>query len=147
MTTSEVEKKPYLTPSEVARELDCTPRNVQKLIKDGKLPALKKSERKTVVSRWALETYLRKINGQPRLVTEVIVDAKTLAEQFSAQSGGMTPRAFYLEFKAGRVADTSQNMGLLVTAIALGAGGDGASEELVSGEPWAAAALKALVSQ
>lgn len=143
MTTT-TQRLPYLTIQEVADELGCQKRNVYKLIENRKLPALKLSERNTVVSRWALEAYQRRINGQPALISEIPAgDDAMLTARFIEESGGLTPQQFYKRFKAGQIEDTSANMTLLVKAIALGAGGDQA-EAPVKHETWAVAALTSL---
>jgi hypothetical protein len=65
--------KPYLTLGELADELGwCTKAEVEALLADRKLPTLKLSEEETVVSRWALEAYQRRVNGEPPLVKEVV---------------------------------------------------------------------------
>lgn len=143
-TTATTPNTPYLTIQEVADELDCQKRNVYKLIENRKLPALKLSERNTVVSRWALEAYQRRINGHAALATETpAVDDATLTARFTEESGGLTPQQFYTRFKRGQLDDTPENMMLLVKAIALGAGGDQADAP-VKRETWAVAAFTTL---
>lgn len=138
---SEATKTPYLSIEGVAAELDCSTRNVYKLIQAGKLPSVvKRSERKTLVPRWSLEAYQRRINGESSSPEPLTIDADALMKQFADLTGGISPQQFYLAFKSGRVADTSENMSLLVKAIALGAGSDTSSIP-VENEPWAAAAF------
>lgn len=43
----------------------------------------------------------------------------SLAELFAARAEGMTPADFYLAFKSGQLEDTTENMTMLVQAIAL----------------------------
>jgi excisionase family DNA binding protein len=51
----------YLTVPQVAAELDMSPDGVYKLIKRGRLPAIRRSERGLRVSRVALAAYLRRL--------------------------------------------------------------------------------------
>jgi excisionase family DNA binding protein len=142
--TAQDDKQPYLTVKDVAGELGTSTRNVYKLIGSKKLSALKRSERGTRIPRWALEAYQRKINGLPSLVAEPVhMDVGQLAEQFQDRSGGLSPRDWYAAFKAGQIEDTSENMTLLVQAVALGAGRD--DDQVPAAQPaehgWALAAF------
>lgn len=140
MTTATTQKQPYMTIQEVADELGCQKRNVYKLIENKKLPVLKRSERKSLVPRAAFDAYVRRLNGAPSPVVELPVDDDALLAQFIADTGGLTPDQFYGRFKDGEIDDTSENMTLLVKAIALGAGvNPGAAP--VKHERWAVAAL------
>ncbi len=138
-----IKKKAYLTIPEVAEELGCGPRNVYKLIETGKLPALKKSERNTLVPAVALAAYQRRLNGGPSLSSrrrEVSTDE--LRNIFTKNSGGRTPEEFYAAFKRGGVEDTGENMTLLVQAVALGAGASGEKAPVKEKtKPWAIAAF------
>lgn len=128
-------KKPYLTVPEVAEELDCTTRNVYKLINGGKLPALRRSERKTLVPAQALRAYQQRLNGSsPSISTRRRrVSRDELQAIFDESAGGRSPQEFYEAFKRGEIDDTSENMTLLVQAVALGAG----AAKAASADPFA----------
>ena len=123
MTTNNP-KKPYLTIPEVAEELACTTRNVYKLINGGKLPALRRSERKTLVPAQALRAYQRRLNGSSPsiMASRRQVSRDELQAIFDENAGGRSPQEFYEAFKRGEIDDTSENMTLLVQAVVLGAG-------------------------
>jgi excisionase family DNA binding protein len=141
MSTATAQKQPYMTIQEVADELGCQKRNVYKLIENKKLPVLKRSERKSLVPRAAFDAYVRRLNGAPSPVVELpVVDDDELFSQFVADTGGLTPQAFFTRFKSGEIEDTSENMTLLVKAVALGAGGSEADAP-VHHETWARAAF------
>lgn len=134
----------YLTPQDVAKELGgMSVRNVYKLIEKEELPTLKRSQRGTVVPRWGLEAYLRKINGKPsRVADPVHLDVGVLSEDFRRRAGDRSPQEWYAAFRAGDIPDTSENMTLLVQAVALGAGVENAPAPVTRTEaPWAAAAF------
>jgi excisionase family DNA binding protein len=120
---NESRKKLYLVIEEVADELGCTEQEVRKVIEARKLPALKFGEREMVVPRWCLDAYKRRISGGSVPVTELpLADDETLLAQFVEDSGGLSPQEFYARFESREVEDTSENMTLLVKAVALGAG-------------------------
>ncbi len=111
---------PYLTVAEVARELHMSDDGVRKLIRKGKLKALRLSERKTMVPRTALAGYQRRLSGQPDVGFEMpeLADPVELAKQFE-QSTGCSPEAWLLAWKQDELEDSSENMELMVQASAL----------------------------
>lgn len=127
--------KPYLTVREVAEALDMTPDGVYKLIGRGKLKAIRKSERKMLVSRLALEAYQRRINGQaPAIVTpEPPRELPELLAEFEGDTG-MTPAQWLEAWKRDEIEDTAENMRTMVHAAALRALERDATAEAEPGE-------------
>ena len=114
-------QKPYLTPAEVAAELDCGVRNVHKLISDGKLPFLKRSERKTLVPAPALVAYVERLNGTRRPLAERRRDLTRdeVVARFVAGASGRTPEEFVRAWKRDEIEDTAENRTLLVQALSV----------------------------
>lgn len=110
----------HLTVPEVASELAMTPDGVYKLIRRGKLKAVRVSERKTYVSRPALDAYRRRINGETpdlrRPVSELSLDE--LREGFEKETG-LSPEEWIAQWKRDRIEDSAENMQLLVRAVGL----------------------------
>jgi excisionase family DNA binding protein len=110
----------YLTIPEVAAELRMTASGVYKLIQRGKLPAVRHSERGTRITRWALDAYQRRLNGdgpelaRPRHTT----DLATLRDQFVTEAG-RSPEDWIARWKRNLVEDTAENSSRLVRALGL----------------------------
>ena len=94
---------------------------VRKLIRKGKLKALRLSERKTIVPRAALEAYQRRVAGHSGRVTfqmPELGDPVELAHRFEAATG-YSPEAWLLAWKRDELEDRAENMELMVQASAL----------------------------
>ncbi len=109
-----------LTVAEAAARLQMTNDGVYKLIKRGRLQALRLSERKTRIVADSLEAYIAAsqawadqfIAAQPRAPRETVV-ATFVAET------GMTPEDWLAAWKRDELEDTPENMALLVRAAGL----------------------------
>src|SRR5437763_116360 len=106
---------PYMTVADVAREIDMTPDGVRKLIRSGKLKALRLSERKIVVPRAAFAAYQRRLSGETRARFEAppIADAAAMAAQFE-RTTGLAPEQWLAAWKREEIEDSVDNMVLMV---------------------------------
>lgn len=110
----------YMTVADVAKALQMSPDGVYKLIRRGKLKAVRISERKTYVSRVALDAYRRRLNGEgpdtrrPRPSASVA----ELRDEFERETG-YSPEDWVAEWKRERIEDSAENAQLLVRAVAL----------------------------
>lgn len=113
-------RKSHLTVPEVAAELEMTPDGVYKLIRRGKLKAVRLSERKTLVPRPALDSYRRRLNGeQPDLTRPTSeLSVAELREHFEGETG-VSPEQWVEDWKRDRIEDSAENMQLLVLALGL----------------------------
>lgn len=112
---------PYLTVAEVATELRMSDDGVRKLVRKGKLKALRLSERKTIVPRAALAAYQRRLAGhgdQVAFQMPELGDPAELATRFE-QATGYSPEAWLLAWKREELEDSRENMELMVQASAL----------------------------
>ena len=111
----------YLPIPQVAVELDISTDGVYKLIKRGKLPAIRRSERGMRVSRAALDAYQRRLhNGDmPSAFTpKPNTDMNTLHTEFERDTG-LSPREWERQWKAEEIEDTTENMRLTIRAMTL----------------------------
>lgn len=93
---------------------------VYKLIKRGKLKATRRSERKTHVSRLALEAYRRRLNGNgPDLRRPAGAESDSDLRGAFERDTGRTPEDWIEAWKAGLIEDSAANAQLLVEALAL----------------------------
>jgi len=117
------EATPYLTVGEAARELGMTDDGVRKLIRAGKLRAIKRSERKTLIPRPAFDAYQRKLNGHAVQPIGLQSAVGSLAERTAAfeQDAGMSPEAWGdLQISDDDAAhDDAEGMRLTVSALGL----------------------------
>jgi excisionase family DNA binding protein len=123
---------PYLTVAEVAATLGISTDGVYKLIKRGKLPALRLSERGVRVTRWALEAYRESLNGggpDTRLPDDTFAP-EALSSAFEEQTG-MSPDDWAAAWKSDRIADSAENNALLVQALALRERRENASQDWI----------------
>jgi excisionase family DNA binding protein len=111
---------PYLTVAEVAGELRMTNDGVRKLIRKGRLKALRVSERRTMIPRAALSAYQRRLGGQAEVGFQMpeLGDHVELAQRFE-RATGYSPEAWLLAWKHDQLEDTRENMELMVEASAL----------------------------
>lgn len=112
---------PYLTASEVADELGISTSGVYKLIKRGKLPAIRRSERGLRVSRLALEAYQRRLQRGGPNIPPIRYSSKSVAEsraEFEAQTG-MSPAQWERRWQAEQIEDSAENMRLAARAMSL----------------------------
>ena len=115
----------YLTIPQVATELDITTDGVYKLIKRGKLPAIRLSERGMRVSRAAFDAYQRRLhNGKTPLVSTSGPNAEmnALHTEFERDTG-LSPREWERRWKAEQIEDTAENMRLTIRALTLNLAG------------------------
>jgi len=110
----------HLTVPEVAGELEMSSDGVYKLIRRGKLKAVRVSERKTYISRLALDAYRRRLNGEapdtqrPRSTASV----DELRLEFERETG-YSPEDWIAEWKRERIEDSAKNAQTLVRAVGL----------------------------
>jgi excisionase family DNA binding protein len=123
----------YLTVPQVAAELDMSSDGVYKLIKRGRLPAIRRSERGLRVSRVALAAYLRRLrqsevglqqgevsqsevsNARAR---ETSLDVDRLRAEFELETG-LSPREWDRRWTAHELDDTAEHMRLTIRALGL----------------------------
>ncbi len=109
---------PYLKVAEVAAELEISPDGVYKLIKRGKLPAVRLSERGTRVPRVALDAYRRRLGGENQLPAFSQMSAPDSTALFMVDTG-LTPFEWSRRWKASDLEDTPENMRLALRALSL----------------------------
>jgi excisionase family DNA binding protein len=112
----------YLTVPEVATELEMSPDGVYKLIKRGKLPAIRRSERGMRVSRAALEAYRRRLpHGQtpPASNPEPTLELDRAHAEFEHDTG-LSAREWERRWRAEEIEDSAENMRLAIRALTLG---------------------------
>jgi excisionase family DNA binding protein len=111
----------YLKVSEVAAELDISPDGVYKLVKRGKLPAVRRSERGMRVSRAALDAYRRRLQHGEVAVTvvpKIGPEAEELRVRFQNETG-LEPREWMRRWKADELEDSAENMQMTLRALSL----------------------------
>jgi excisionase family DNA binding protein len=126
----------YLTVKEAASALAMTDDGVRKLIRSGRIRAIKQSERKTLIPRPAFDAYVRKINGQTTQPLGRAKAAGSLNERLAAfqRDAGMAPDEYLSAWlKSGSQSETADEMALAVAAFGLvaeqrAANGPGLSE-------------------
>lgn len=109
-----------LTVAEAADRLQMTNDGVYKLIKRGRLRAIRLSERKTRIAADSLDAYIaasqawadQYVAAQPRAPRDTVVSA------FITETG-MTPEDWLAAWKRDELEDTPENMALLVRAAGL----------------------------
>jgi excisionase family DNA binding protein len=116
-----VPQSAYLSVSEVATELDISPDGVYKLVKRGKLPAVRRSERGMRVSRAALDAYRRRLQHGEVAVTvvpEIGPEAQELRVRFQSETG-LEPDEWMRRWKADELEDSAENMQMTLRALSL----------------------------
>ena len=111
----------YLTVPQVAAKLDITTDGVYKLIKRGKLPAIRRSERGMRISRVAFDAYQRRLRDDMAPSTsppEQHVELDELQAEFENDTG-LTPREWERKWKAQEIEDSAENMRLTIRALTL----------------------------
>jgi excisionase family DNA binding protein len=110
----------YLPIAQVAAELDISTDGVYKLIKRGKLPAIRRSERGMRVSRAALDAYQRRLRlGDPVAATaEPDIEMDGLRVEFERDTG-LSPREWERRWRAEEIEDSAENMRLTIRALTL----------------------------
>jgi excisionase family DNA binding protein len=111
----------YLTIPQVAAELDISTDGVYKLIKRGKLPAIRRSERGMRVSRVAFDAYQRRLrHGETPSVSipELSIQMDGLRAEFERDTG-FSPREWERRWKAEEIEDSAENMRLTIRALTL----------------------------
>lgn len=130
----------YLTVPQVAAELDMSPDGVYKLIKRGRLPAIRRSERGLRVSRVALAAYLRRLrqrevgrrvggvlqgdaavdvsDAQAREEGEANANLAQLRAEFERETD-LSPHEWERRWKADELEDSAENMRLAIRALGL----------------------------
>jgi excisionase family DNA binding protein len=111
----------YLTVPQVAAELNISTDGVYKLIKRGKLPAIRRSERGIRVSRISLDAYQRRLHrGEtPNAPTrESTAELDDLHAEFEPDTG-LSPREWEHRWKAEEIEDSAENMRLTIRALTL----------------------------
>lgn len=112
---------PYLRVAEVADELGISTSGVYKLIQRGKLRAIRRSERGTLVPRIALDAYQRRLtHGAPVPSPPAIEDddVATGIRRFRDATGS-EPEEWVEAWRADRIEDTAENMRHLIQALGI----------------------------
>lgn len=112
---------PYLSVGEVSTELGISKSGVYKLIQRGRLRAIKRSERGTLIPRLALDAYRRRLEGgalSTPAVAEETGDIGALASAFSHETG-IGPQEWVDAWKADRLEDSAENMRRTIRALAI----------------------------
>lgn len=111
----------YLTVPQVAAELDISTDGVYKLIKRGKLPAIRRSERGMRVSRVAFDAYQHRLHHSETPATPTPgpnIDVDLLNAEFERDTG-LTPRTWERRWKDEEIEDSAENMRLTIRALTL----------------------------
>lgn len=116
-----VQQCAYLRVSEVAAELGISSDGVYKLIKRGRLPAVRRSERGTRVSRVALDAYQRRLQ-HGEIAVPIVPETRSEGEDPRAgfvRETGLHPREWTRLWKADQLEDSAENMRLTLRALSL----------------------------
>jgi len=111
----------YLSIPQVAAELDISTDGVYKLVKRGKLPAIRRSERGMRVSRAAFDAYQRRLrDGEttPVSTAEANVEIERENAEFERDTG-CSPREWEHRWKTEEIEDSAENMRLAIRALTL----------------------------
>jgi excisionase family DNA binding protein len=111
----------YLNISEVALELEISSDGVYKLIKRGKLPAVRRSERGMRVSRISLDAYKHRLQHGDvavAIVPEISRDGEDSCAGFVRETG-LHPSEWTRRWKADELDDSAENMRLTLRALSL----------------------------
>jgi excisionase family DNA binding protein len=111
----------YLTVPQVAAELDITTDGVYKLVKRGKLPAIRRSERGMRISRIAFDAYRHRLrHGETPSVStpKLNVEMNGLHAEFEHETG-FSAREWERRWKAEEIEDSAENMSLTIRALTL----------------------------
>jgi hypothetical protein len=112
---------PYLTPEELAAELEISTSAANELIAEGRIPAIEPSRGLLVVSRLALDTYRRRASGDGTPIPPIEFSNKSLDErrdEFEAATG-MSAAEWERRWAAEEIEDSAENMRLAVQAASL----------------------------
>lgn len=114
---------PYLTVKDAAEALGITADAVRKHVRNGKLPAIKRSERTTLIPRPAFDAYVRKLNGEtPKPLGRALPEG-SLAERLAAfkAEAGASPEQWLKRWlnAADASEDTGMSMRLAIAAVGL----------------------------
>jgi excisionase family DNA binding protein len=114
---------PYLTVKDAADVLGITADAVRKHIRNGKLPAVKRSERTTLIARPAFDAYVRKLNGETAKPLGRAVPVGDLTERLAAfkDEAGSSPESWLKRWlnEVDSSEDTEANMRLAIAAVGL----------------------------
>lgn len=112
---------PYLSVDEVSGELGISKSGVYKLIQRGKLRAIKRSERGTLVPRLALDAYRRQLESSGPRGASATGDARDVEDLVSAFSHetGSSPEDWIDAWKADQLEDSVANMRHTIRALAI----------------------------
>ncbi len=111
---------PYLTVPEAAKLLEMTPQGVRALIDKGRLRAIKRSERKTLVPRFAIDAFQARLNGggPPSVDDEVLAPLSARLDDFQSRTG-CDPAQWLGHWRTDPGRDTSEAMRVTIAALAL----------------------------
>jgi excisionase family DNA binding protein len=111
-----------LTVNEAAEELGMSAGNLRKLVHSGKLKAIKRSERKTLIPRLSLDAYLARLNGGGPEISNDRGPRIPLRERIAefVSETAETPEAWLGAWKNGLRPDTAENMQLAIRALSIG---------------------------
>jgi excisionase family DNA binding protein len=109
----------YLTIQQVAAELEISADGVYKLIKRGKLPAIRRSERGMRVSRVAFDAYVRRLRrGTTSAASTLDAERGGVDAEFERDTG-ISPEEWERRWKAEEIEDSAKNMQLTIRALSL----------------------------
>lgn len=131
-----VQQPEYLTLEQAAAELDISVAGVRKAIQRGTLKAVRRSPRRRVISRGAIEAYRTRgvrLEVPIRTIEELRADFE--------QETGMTARAWQDAWRAGRIPESADSFRLGATAMTILAvdAEDGSGQRRGPGRPRRAA--------
>jgi len=110
----------FMTVGEVASELEMTSSGVYKLIQRGKLKAVRKSERNTLVPVPALRAYQARLAGEgPAIAMPGFEGSLADAQAAFERDAGAAPADWIAAWKRGDFEDTPENMRLAIRGLAL----------------------------
>lgn len=111
---------PYVTVSEAAELLSMTPDGVRKRIRSGRLVAVRRSERKTMVSRLSIAAYQDRLNGTP-IPAPAQPPAMPLATRLNSFEArhGVPPQGWLEGWRAQEREDSAETMRSAIEALSL----------------------------
>lgn len=110
----------YLTVRDAAELLGMTPSGVRKAIADGRLRAIRRSERKTLVPRFAIDAYQARLNGGGPIEPDrpILAPLAERIEEFE-QHTGLDPAEWLHRWRSESGRDDPDSMRAAIAALAI----------------------------